>query len=334
MPICTRHDPRTGLVVGLAATAGLLVLPTFPAVANTTFPSQPLRVILGAPTGAAPDVLTRLVAEAMAPSLGQPVIVENRPGAAGSLATAAVASAPADGYTLNVSGCSGDAITHAYTSQGRAPLTLFADLKPVGRLLRDHWLVLVPPDAAAHNLVDFGEQTRRAATAIPYPSLGEGSTPHLQAERLARRLDFKAQHVPYKDNPVHDLAAGRLGYAVLPSASAVPLLHAGRLKALAVLSAQRLAALPEVPTAAESGLPGYVFNGGLCLWAPGATPTAVLERLNRAVAEASRRPALRERMQALGAEPAGDDLEQTARDVRDVAADVERLRADVFGAVR
>jgi len=298
------------------------------------FPTQPVRVLIGAGPGSAPDVVTRLLTEAMAPALGQAVVVENRPGAGGTLATAAVAAAPPDGHTLNVSGCSGDAITHAFVSQGRAPLTLFKDLAPVGRLLLDHWLVLVPASSDVASLSDFARKAQAASEPVAYPSLGEGSTPHLQGERLARTMGFKALHVPYKDSPVNDLVGGRLGYAVLPSAAAVPLVKGGRLKALAVMSADRLVALPDVPTAEQAGLTGYRFNGGLCLWAPGATPPAALARLNEALVAAARLPAVRDKMQALGADAMPYDLDATARYVRDFAAESDRLRAAVFGSAR
>ncbi len=282
--------PRWGLALALLAAS----------VAAASFPTQPVRVLIGAPPGSSPDAVTRLLGEAMASSLGQPVVVENRLGAGGTIATAAVATAVADGYTLNVSGCSGDAITHAFVSQGRTPLALFKDLTPVGRLLLDHWLVLVPASSDVASLSELARKAQAAAEPVAFPSPGEGSTPHLQAERLARTLGFKALHVPYKDSAVNDLVGGRLGYAVLPSAAAVTLVKGGRLKALAVLSGERLAALPDVPTAEQAGLPGYRFNGGLCLWAPGATPAAVIQRLNVRIGGGRAVARVREKMQALG----------------------------------
>jgi tripartite-type tricarboxylate transporter receptor subunit TctC len=313
------------------AVAALLLATSLSAAA---FPTQPVRVLVGAAPGSAPDVITRLLGEAMAPALGQPVVVENRPGAGGTLATGAVAAAAPDGHTLNVSGCSGDAITHAFTSQGRPPLTLFKDLTPVGRLLLDHWLVLVPGTSDVASLQDLARRAQAASDPIAYPSLGDGTTPHLQGERLARAMGFRALHVPYKDSPVNDLVGGRLGYAVLPSASAAPLVKSGRLKALAVLSAERLAALPEVPTAEQAGLPGYRFNGGLCLWAPGATSAAAIERLNEALVTAARQPAVRERMLSLGADPTPYDVATTTRYVREFAAESDQLRLAVFGSTR
>lgn len=326
--------PRARPCLALAPRRGLAAVLLAASTAATAFPTQPVRVLIGSPPGSSPDVVTRLLGEAMASSLAQPVMVENRPGAGGTIATSAVAAAVADGHTLNVSGCSGDAITHAFVSQGRAPLTLFKDLTPVGRLLLDHWLVLVPASSDVASLSELARRAQAAAEPMAYPSQGEGSTPHLQGERLARTLGFKALHVPYKENPVNDLVGGRLGYAVLPSAAAVPLVKGGRLKALAVLSAERLTALPEVPTAEQAGLAGYRFNGGLCLWAPGETPAAAIQRLNAALATAARQPAVREKMQALGADPTPFDLETTAKYVRDFAAESDRLRAAVFGSAR
>lgn len=316
----------------LVGALALLALPGWGAAQG--FPNQPLRLVLGNPPGTAPDVIARSFAEAMAPALGQTVLVENRAGAGGSLATAAVAAAAADGHTLNVSGCSGDAITHAFISQGRPPLVLFRDLTPVARLMQDHWLVLVPASSAVGSLEDLGRRAKAAAEPLPFPSPGEGSTAHLQGARLARTLGFKALHVPYKESSMNDLIGGRLGYAVLPSASVVPLVKAGRLRALAVLSSERLSALPEVPTADQAGLPGYLFNGGLCVWAPGATPAATMGRLNRVLAEGARTPALRERLQTLGVDTTPDGLDETERYVRDFAAESDRLRAAEFGTAR
>jgi tripartite-type tricarboxylate transporter receptor subunit TctC len=286
---------------------------------------------VGFPPGSQPDVAARALGEAMAPDLGQPVVVENRPGAGGTIATTAVAGAPADGHVLNASGCSGDSIVFAFVAQGRPPLRLFDDLAPVARVLRDHWLVVVPADSPATGLERLATTGRAATGPLAYPSPGDGTTPHLQAERLARTLGFEALHVPYKDSPLADLAAGRLAYGVFPSASAMPLVKAGKLKPIAVLSSERLGAVPDVPTAVEQGLPGYVFNGGICLWTPGGTPDAARERLNEAANAALRRPELQARLAALGADVVVADLEATRRYVAAFAVESERLRAEVLG---
>lgn len=315
----------------LAAAASVFAGAALSPAPGQAFPTQQVRIVTSGPAGSSPDLVVRTLAEAMAPLLGQPVLVENRPGAGGTLATSAVAAAPADGHMLNVSGCSGDSITFAFTSQGRPPLALFRDLTPVGRLMRDHWLVLVPSTTQATTLEAFGRAAKAAADPAAYPSPGPGSTPHLQAERLARTMGFRALHVPYKDGSTADLVGGRLGYAVLPSAATIPLVAAGRLRALAVLSAERLDALPDVPTAEQAGLPDYAFNGGLCLWAPGGTPAAAQERLNRALVEAARQPTVRAKLLTYGVDPTPASLDETVRYVRSFAAESDRLRSEVFG---
>jgi len=320
-----------GSLLHLASAAALAI--GLPAMAQTTG-TQTVRIVLGTPSGSAPDVVTRAVAEAMANELGEPVVVENRPGAGGTLATATVAAAPADGRMLNVSGCSGDSITHAFVAQGRPPLALFTDLTPVGRVMRDHWLVLTPATLRPSTLKEFADHLRALPQPAAYPSQGEGTTPHLQAERLAQALGFRALHVPYKESATADLVAGRLAFAVQGSASAVPLVKAGRLTAVAVLSEERLAALPDVPTAQEAGLPGHVFNGGVCLWAPGATPLTVLRRLNSALNTALQQPAVRARLATLGVDPTPGALEETNQFVAQFAAEGTRLRAAIMAAPR
>jgi tripartite-type tricarboxylate transporter receptor subunit TctC len=323
------HVVRASMLLRLFVSAALA---SGHAVSAQGFPSQPVRLVVGVPPGTPPDVVARSLGEAMSVVLGQPVLVENRPGAGGSLATAAVAAAAADGHTLNVSGCSGDSITHAYIAQGRPPMVLFKDLTPVGRMMRDHWLVLTPASVNATTLAAFAEHARGLPQPAAYPSQGDGSTPHVQGARLARALGFAALHVPYRESSTPDLVSGRLTFAVQGSAGVLPLVKAGRLKALAVLSQERLAALPDVPTAQEAGLPNHVFNGGVCLWAPGATPAAVLATLNSALNVALRLPAVRSRFDALGVDPTPGDLEDTVRYVTQFARESDGLRASAPGS--
>jgi tripartite-type tricarboxylate transporter receptor subunit TctC len=298
------------------------------------WPVKPARVVVGAPAGSSPDAVARAVAEAMAAASGQPVTVENRVGAGGTLATTAVASATADGHTLLAAGCAGDTITHAFVAQGRPPMELFKDLTPVGQIMRDHWLVVVSAQHPARSLQELAQIGRNAAEPPAYPSIGEASTPHLQGERLAQALGFKALHVPYKDSSAADLASGRLAYAVSPSGSQIGLIKGGRLRALAVLSDQRLAALPDVPTAQEAGLPNYRFNGGICLYAPGATPTDAVARINAALTQALAQAPVISRLAAIGADPTPLTVAQTAQFVRSFAAESDHLRTRVLAAAR
>jgi tripartite-type tricarboxylate transporter receptor subunit TctC len=168
--------------------------------AQENFPHAPIRIVIGIPVGASPDVATRTIAGEMQATLGQPLVVENRPGAGGTLATSMVAAAAPDGHTLNVSGCSADAIVYGYLMSGRPALDPFKDFTPVGQLMRDHWVVLVSPETGVNSLGRLVELARRRSTPLAFPSQGEGSSPHLQSERLARQLGFKSLHVPYKES--------------------------------------------------------------------------------------------------------------------------------------
>ncbi len=315
--------------------AGLLgLLPAGATATGEELPSAPVRIVIGIPVGASPDVATRALAGEMQAALGQSLVVENRPGAGGTLATALVAAAPPDGHTLNVSGCSADAIVYSYLMSGRPAFDPFKDFTPVGQLMRDHWVVLVSPDLGVDSLERLVQLARERQAPLAFPSQGEGSSPHLQSERLARRLGFKALHVPYKDSPMSDLAAARLDFAVQPSAAATGLIKAGKLKALAVLSDERIQALPDVPTAREAGLADYTYNGGMCLWAPGQTPVAVVQRLSQALLRASTAPAVIARFAALGIDTVHTDPQETAQSVKALMSEVDSLRQAVFGKSR
>lgn len=329
-----QHSASSGRFLRTLVYAAASVLPIAGAIAADPFPTQPVKLVLGLPAGSSADVVARTVAQSMESTLGQAVVVENRVGAGGTLATTAVASARADGHTVNASGCSGDAVVQAYLSSGRPPLVPFKDLVPVGRLMRDHWLVVVSPSIGVSTLEQLRTFALSSSAPVAFPSQGEGSTPHLQGERLARALAIKSLHVPYKDSSISDLVGGRLSFSVVSSAGAIELVRSGRLKALAVLSRERLVALPEVPTANEAGLPGYFFNGAVCLWVPGATPIAVQERLNKALSDAASTPAVRERMQSLGVEPVTANLAETARFVAEFMQETDKLRQSVFGPPR
>jgi tripartite-type tricarboxylate transporter receptor subunit TctC len=302
--------------------------------AAQTFPSRPLRIVLGFPPGSTPDAVTRIVAEKMGEDLGQFVIVENRPGAGQTIATQAVARATANGYTLIVDGCSAAGIVYAFVMTDRPPLDPFKDFAPIGRLMRDHWLVAVSPVlgvSSVNELVALGKATPGALT---FPSSGVGSSPHLQSERFRMRVGIDALHVPYKDSPFPDLMAGRLSFTVQASPALVPLVRASKLKALAVLSTERLPAVPEVPTTAEAGLPDLIYNAGICLYAPGGTPVGVVTRLNATLNKAAATESVKKRFADLALETVQGTPEETANYIRELMALVDQLRIAVFGKAR
>jgi tripartite-type tricarboxylate transporter receptor subunit TctC len=298
------------------------------------FPAKPLRILIGFPAGSTPDVVTRTISERMAPQLGQQVVIENRPGAGGTIATEAAARAQPDGYTLLVSGCSADGIVYGFVMTGRPPFDPFKDFTPVGRLMRDHWIVAVSPALGVSTVKELVVLAKSKPGTLNYPSPGSGSSQHLQTERFIRRLGIDATHVSYKESSVPDLLAGRMSFAVQSSAAIAPLLKSGKLKGIAVMSTRRLDALPDVPTTAEAGFADLMYNAGLCLYAPGRTPREVVTRINIALNEAEAAELVKQRFAELGVEAVQGSPEETANFVADLMALVDQLRIAVFGKAR
>jgi tripartite-type tricarboxylate transporter receptor subunit TctC len=323
------NPPRIRIVLLLFS--ALLVIGE--AVAQA-FPLRPMRIILGFPTGTTPDTVTRIVAEQMGEDLGRFMIVDNRPGAGGTIAAQAAARAAADGYTLLVDGCSAAGMVYAFVMTDRPPLDPFKDFTPIGRLMRDHWLLVVSPGlgvASVNELVALGKS--RPGT-LTFPSTGIGSSPHLQSERFRRRVGIDAMHVPYKDNPLPDLLGGRLSFAVQPSPPLVPHVKAARLRALTVFSTERMSALPDVPTSGEASLPDLVYNAGICLYGPGGIPRETVVRLNGALNKAEGAESVRNRFTELGLETVQGSPEDTGAYIRELMKLVDELRIAVFGKAR
>jgi len=328
--ICNTHLPRLFGVLGAFLFGLLLMGPT----AAQPFPSRPLRIVLGFPPGTTIDVVTRTVGEKMSEDLGQPVIVENRPGAGGTIATQAVARATADGYTLNVTGCSADGIVYAFVMTDRQPLDPFKDFTPIGRVMRDHWLIAVSPALGVSSVNELVALGKARPGTLTFPSTGSGTSVHLQGERFRMRVGIEALHVPYKDSPFSDLIAGRLSFTVQPSPALVPQIKSSKLRALAVLSTERMTALPDVPTTTEIGLPDLLYNAGVCLYAPGGTTRAVVMRLNAALNKAEASALVRTRFADLGMDTVQGTPEDAAKFIKELMALVDQLRIAVFGKAR
>ena len=298
------------------------------------YPARPVRVVLGFPAGSTPDVVSRILAARMSEDLGQALVIDNRPGAGGIVSAEAVARAPADGYTLLVDGCSAGGMVYAFIMNNRPPLDPFRDFTPVGRIMRDHWVVVASPALGVSSFAGLVELAKAKPGSITFPSAGVGTSAHLQTERVRMRAGFEAMHVPYKDSPIPDLVAGRTSFSVMSSAAAAPLVKSGKLKGLAVLSSERIPALPEVPTSAEAGMPDLLYNAGICLYAPGGTAAAVVERLNAALNAAQRDATVKTRFGELGVETVQASPGETAAYIRELMALVDGLRLAVFGKAR
>ena len=303
-------------------------------VAAQGYPTKPVRIVLGFPPGSTPDIVTRTVGDKMAENLGQPVLIDNRPGASGIIAAELVARAPADGYTLMVDGCSATGIVYAFVTAGRPPLDPFKDFTPVGRMMFDHWLVVASPTLGVNSMSELVALGKSKPGTLNFPSSGVGSSPHLQSERFRKRIGIDATHVSYKDSFIPDLMVGRMSFAVQSSAGVTSLVKSGKLKGLAVLSAQRMAALPDVPTSAEVGLPDLVYNAGVCLYAPGGTPHDVVLRLNAALNKSQAAEPVRQRLADLGVETVQGTPQDTAKYIAELMVQVDELRMTTFGKAR
>jgi len=275
-------DFRQGPLVVALVTFGLLASITQPAArAAESYPAKPIRLLVGFAPGGANDLVARAVAMRLGPRLGQQVVVENRAGAGGNIATELVARAAPDGYTMLLASVASFAMSPALL--GKVPFDPVNDFEPVTRAVLVTALLSVHPSMPAPSLKQFVALARKQPGAINYSSPGTGSIAHLAFERFWRTAAIQVNHIPYKGgNPaVTDTIAGHVESTVGLISTQTPHVRAGRLRALAVSSAKRSAALPDVPTIAESGYPGFESSGWLGFAFPAKTPKSIVDRMHK-----------------------------------------------------
>ena len=279
-----------------------------------TFPSKPIRFIVSFPPGGSADLISRAIAPRMSEKLGQPVVVENRAGAGGMIGVDAVAKAPPDGYTIGLAAAG--ALTtniHLYPSM---PFHPEKDLAPISMLAMIPFFLVAHPSQAA----SLKELIKTAnEKPLSYGHGGQGSTMHLAGELLNMMAHVKIQAVPYKGSGAvsSDVLGGQVPLGVVDVPSAIANVKAGKLRALAVTSKQRISAAPEVPTFEEAGLPGYEAVGWFGAVAPAATPREIVNRLNLEIRNALSAPDVKERAVSAGAEPAPTSPEAFAAYIRE-----------------
>jgi tripartite-type tricarboxylate transporter receptor subunit TctC len=265
------------LQLALALMAGALVSGS--AIAQA-YPAKPIRIIASTPPGGTIDLVARLLAQHLPAALGQPVVVENKPGAAGNIAAEFVAKAPADGYTLLVTASSHATNISLYPKLAYHPVKDFA---PVSQLTSNSFVIAVPVSSPANTLSDFLALAKSKKSDLSYGSSGSGQGNHLGMELLKSMTGFKAVHVPYNGTGPVTLAllAAQIDVAIQSPPGVLPQMKTGRLKILATTGKARSPLIPEVPTVAEAGVPGYELLGWIGLLAPAGTPKEVVERLQR-----------------------------------------------------
>lgn len=270
------------------------------AAAATTYPDKPIRLLVPYPPGGITDVLTRSLAELMRKDLGQPVIVENKPGANTAVAAQALAMAPADGYTVMMAAAATVVMNPLlYPKLAYDPVR---DFTAVARVAETPLVLVVRTESTARTLGDLLATAKARPADASFASTGMGSTLHLAGELLQLETGTQMLHVPYKGSApaLNGVLSGETQFMVDSVGSSIPLIKGGKLRAVAVTSARRLPALPDVPTVAESGVPGFDVSTWFGLLVPRQTPAAVVTRLNAAVAQAVRDPAFRAQFEAVG----------------------------------
>ena len=287
---------------GLPILAALILACSAGASVAQSYPGKAVRVVVPFTPGSGTDILARAVAPKLAEHWGQPVLVENRPGAGGVIGVGAVAKAPPDGYTLlwHSSAFASTAAVH-----DTLPYDPLRDFSAITALLNQPHALVVSPAAGARTIAELIAAAKARGRQITYGSAGAGTSTQFAAEKFRIAAGIEAVHVPYRGGPEvnGDVMAGRVTYWMSPLVMAVPNIREGKLVALGVTSAERSSLLPEVPAIAEAGLPGFNYTTWWGLWAPANTPTEVIEKISKDAARVLVTAELRERLAKLGAEP-------------------------------
>lgn len=271
---------------------------------TASYPSKPIRLVVVYPAGGGADTVGRLVADRLSPRLGQPVIVENQSGAGGNVGTEHVARSAADGYTLLLT-------TNSHTINSFIYRNIKYDAKkdftPIIQLTEAPSVLVATPSSPYRTLKDVVTAARSDPGRITYGSAGNGTPTHIAGELLKAAANIDLVHVPYRGGgPANvDVMGGQIPLAMSALPAALPLIQTGRLWPIAVTSAKRWAALPDVPTMAEAGFPSATHATWIGVFAPSGTPRPIFERLNKEMAAVLSNPEVRQRITTLGAEPVG-----------------------------
>lgn len=307
----------TRIALTLCATA---LLSAAPYAGAQTFPSKPVRILVGAPPGGSNDIFARAIGQRISPALGQPVVVDNRPGANQLIAADLCAKSPPDGHTLVIGALGPLAMNPALYA--KTPFDPVKDFSAVSLLATGPVVIVVHPSIPAGTVKDLVELAKKRPGQLNFGSPGVGSSPHLTGELFKLITKTDIVHVPYKGNAeaITDLIGGQLSVVFTGVPPVIPLAKAGKVRVLATTGKQRLANLPDVPTIREAGIEG----ADVLIWygvvAPAATPKDVVARLNREIVKIMALPDVREKFAQQGVDPASSTPEEFAQLIRDEVA--------------
>ena len=277
--------------------------------AAQSFPTKPVKIIVAFPPGGGTDIVARLVGARLADAWGQPVVIENRAGASGTIGTEIAARAEPDGHTLFMATMGNmTANQHLYAKMAVDPLRAFS---PITKVVDVHFVLMANPSLPANNVRELIELAKQRPGEIPYSSSGPGGAPHLAMELFKRQANIDLMHIPYKGSgpSINDLIGGRVMVTMDSLVQSYPHIKSGRLKALAVLSPRRTALLPDVPTVGET-LPGYALTNWFGLLAPVATPKDTVSKIYIDTSKVLKETDLRKKIADLGADVVGNSPEE------------------------
>lgn len=298
----------------LTAAAALLL--TQPATAQNTYPNKPIRMIVPFAPGGSTDVVARILANELKTELGQPVIVENKPGAGGNIGGAYAAKSEPDGYTILMA-AAGMTVINPSLYQ-KMPYDPVKDLAPVTMLVREHNLMAVNPSIPAKTLQEFIAYAKSKPRELNFGSPGNGSPAHLAGQLMNQTVGLDMVHVAYKGSgpAVVDLMAGHISMMIDNMPALMPHVQSGKIRALAVPSEKRAAAAPDVPTFAEAGMKDFVVTAWKGVMVPAGTPKDVIGQLHKAMVKIMAKPDIKKKMIEMGAEPVTDTPEKFGQTIK------------------
>lgn len=300
---------RTLIAASLSAlTLGAIALP---AQAQDKWPSKPITYVVPFPAGGTTDILARLIGQKLGPALGTTVIIDNRPGAGGNIGSEMVARAAPDGYTIMGGTISSHSINASLYKLSYDPLKSFAPITLIGTNAN---VLVVNPASPFKSVKELIAGAKAKPGSLSFASAGNGTSQHLSAELFKTMTGIDMVHIPYKGSApaIQDVIGGQVPLMFDTTVVAGPFIQSGKVRALAVTSAKRVSTMPDVPTMAEAGVPGYEVVSWQAMFAPAGTPSAIVQRLQTEVAAILKQPDVQERLAKLGVDPSGMAPQQLA----------------------